>query len=232
MGAPAGNPRRRSRDTQGLENTFLGIRKRDRNRTGWRAVLDPGVWIRSLLVTAVFVVSLSALACAVGLARYTTGHDRHATYKLYWAEILLALNFDPRAPVAYRTSEGEETTLPRGELIFSGDALVARSHLVRTVKLSAELGAWYGLGAALMCLVLLGLQRAAHEGRPESPALPRRRPGLDTSTQAAKTPVRTPAERPPGPDAPPPLKPKLAGKGRRNEAAAPERRERDYGRWI
>ena len=112
MGAPAGNPRRRSRDTQGRENTSLGIRARDRYRTGWRAVLDPGTWLRSLLLAAVFVVSMSALACVVGLARDTTGHDWHATGKLFLAEILLALNFDPRAPVAYRTREGAEVTLP------------------------------------------------------------------------------------------------------------------------
>ena len=204
-------------------------RPRDRSRTGWRAVLDPGAWVCTLLVTAVFVVSTSALACAVGLVRDTTGHDWYASAKLFRAEILLGLNFDARTPVVYHTSKGEEVTLARGDLIFSGEALLARDHLLRTAKRSAELGAWCGLGGALLCLVLLGLQRAAHEDRPESSARPRERPGFMAPTQAAKAPVRTPAERPPGPDAPPPLKPGPAGKGRRNEAAAPER---DYERWI
>ena len=211
---------------------------RDGSRTGRRAVLDPGAWVRPLLVTAVFVVSISALACAVGLLRDTTAHDRHATHKLFLAEILLALNFDPHAPVMYRTRDGAETTLARGELIFSGEALLARDHLLRTAKRSAELGAWCGLGAALMCLVLPGLQGDERGGRPESPATPRERPGFMAPTQAAKAPVRTPAERPPGPDAPPPRKPRPAGKGSgkaapgSEDAAAPERRERGYGRWI
>ena len=203
----------------------------DKRRIGWRAVLNPGAWIRTLLVTAVFVVWISALACAVGLARDTTGHDWHATYKLYWAEILLGLYFDPRTQITYRTRDGAEVTLARGELAFSGEALLARDHLLRTAKRSAELGAWCGLGGALLCLILLGLQRDERGGRPESPA-PRERPGFMAPTQAAKAPVRIPADRPPGPDAPQPRKPKPAGKGRRKGAAAPERRERGYGRWI
>ena len=205
-------------------------RPRDGSRTGWRAVLDPDAWVRTLLLTAVFVVSISALACAVGLARYTTGHDRHATYKLYRAEILLALNFDPRAPVTYRTRKGEEVKLARGDLTFSGEALLARDHLLRTAKWSAELGAWCGLGGAMLCLVLLGLQRAAHEGRPESSARPRERPGFMAPAQAPKAPVRPQAERPP--DAQPPLKPKPSGKDSRAGSSAPARRERGYGRWI
>lgn len=222
----------------GPENASLKNRARDGSRTGWRAVLDPGAWLRSLLVTAVFVVSLSALACAVGLARDTTGHDWHATGKLSWTEILLALNFDPRAPVTYRTRKGEEVTLARGDLAFSGEALLARDHLLRTAKRSAELGAWCGLAAALMCLVLLALQGAERGGWPEPPAPRRERPGFMAPAQAAKAPVRTPADRPPGPDAPPPRKPRPADKGRgkaapgREDAAAPERRERDYERWI
>ena len=238
MRAPAGNPCRRSRNTQGRENTSLGIRKRDRDRTGWRAVLDTGAWVRSLLVTAVFVVSISALACAVGLARDTTGHDWHATYKLYWAEILLALYFNPRAQVTYRTRKGEEVTIARGDLTFSGEALLARDYLLRTAKRSAELGAWCGLGAALLCLILLGLQRDERGGRRESPAPSRERPGFMAPKQVAKTPVPIPANRPPGPDAPPPLKPRPADKGRgktapnRADSPATERRERDYERWI
>ncbi len=216
----------------------MKIRARNRSRTGWGVVLDPGVWFRSLLLTAVFVFAMASLACAVGLARYTTGHDWHATYKLYRAEILLALNFDPRAPVTYRTSKGAEVTLARGELIFSGDALLARDHLLRTAKRSAELGAWCGLGAAVMCLILLALQGVECGGRPESPAPPGERPGFMAPAQAAKAPVRPQAERPPGPDAPPSRKPKSAGKGRgkaapgSEDAAVPERRERGYGRWF
>ena len=216
----------------------MGILLRDGSRTGWRAVLDPGAWVRTLLVTAVFVVFLSVLACTVGLVRDTTGHDWHATGKLYRAEILLGLYFDPKAPVTYRTRKGEEVTITRGDLALSGEALLARDYLLRTAKRSAELGAWCGLGGAFFCLVLLALQRIEHGGRPESPASPRERPGFMAPAQAAKAPVRTEAQRPPGPDAPPPRKPRPAGKGRgktatdRADSPAPERRERGYERWI
>ena len=228
----------RSRDTQGRENASLKNRTGDRSRTGRRTVLDPGMWLRVLLVTAVFVVSISALACAVGLARDTTDHDWHATYKLYWAEILLGLYFDPRAPVTYRTRKGEEVTLARGDLTFSGEALLARDHLLRTAKRSAELGAWCGLGGALLCQILLALQGVERGSRPAPPAPPRERPGFMAPMQAAKAPVRTQAVRPQGPDATPPVKPEPAGKGHGNAAPnkadspTPERRERGYGRWI
>ena len=207
----------------------MGIRSRDRCRIGWRALLDPGAWLRFLLLTAVFVVSLSALACAVGLARGTTGHDWHASGKLFWAETLLALHFDPRTQVRYRTREGAEVTLPRGKLLFKGEALLARDRLLHTAKRSAELGAWCGLGAALMCLVLVRwLEDELGERRtPREP--PRTRPG-----SGSPTPVRTP----PGPDAPRHQNPRPAAMDRtdkapdRKNAPAPAPRERGYGRWI
>ena len=196
------------------------------------------MWLRSLLLTAVFVVSTSALACIVGFARDTTGHDWHATGKLFLAEILLALNFDPRAQVKYRTREGAEVTLARGELAFSGEALLARDHLLRTARRAAELGAWCGIGGALVCLVLVRRQEDERGERRTSPEPSRRRPGSGVSTPVATAPVRAPAVRPPGPDTPRPLNPQPAGSDRRDtapgreDAAAPARRERGYGRWI
>ena len=238
MGAPPENPPPPLRDTQDGENTSLGIRVRERSLTGWRAVLDPGTWLRSLLLTAVFVVSISALACVVGLARDTTGHDWHASGKLLWAEILLALNFDPRVQVKYRTRKGEEVTISRADLAFSGEALLARDHLLRTVKRAAEIGAWCGFGAALVCLVLVRRQEDERSERrtPREPL--RTKPGSGVSTPAAAAPVRAPADWPPGPDAPRRQKPRPAGTDRkeaapgREDAAAPARRERGYGRWI
>ena len=228
MGAPAGNPRIRSLNTQDPENTFLVIRSRDRSRTGWRAALNPGAWLRSLLLAAVFVVFLSSLACAVGLASDTTGHDWGATGKLFGAEILLALGFDPRALVRYRTREGKEVTIARGDLIFNGEALLARAHLLRTAKRAAWLGAWCGLGAALMCLMLIRwLENELGERRtPQEP--PRTRPDPGSPTPVAAAPVRTS----PGPDAPRPRKQQPAATDRGNDAPAPARRERDYERWI
>ena len=219
------SPPCRSHYTQGPENTFLGIRARERNRTGWRAVLDPDIWIRSLLLTAVFVVFLSVLACAVGLASYTTGHDWGATGKLFGAEILLTLGFDHKTPVKYRTREGKEVTIARGDLLFSGEVLLARAHLFRTAKRAAWIGAWCGLGAALMCLVLV--RWLEHElGEPH------RRPDPGSPTPAAAAPLRAPADRPPGPDAPRPGKPRPASEDRGNDAPAPAPRKRDYERWI
>ena len=138
----------------------------------------------------------------------------------------LALHFDPKTPVRYRTREGKELTLTRGDLWFSGEALLARDHLFRTAKRAAWLGAWCGLGAALICLVLLRLLK--HElGERRTPREPRRtRPGSVSPTPVATAPVRTP----PGPDAPRPGKPRPATTDRRNDAPAP--RKRDYERWI
>ena len=206
----------------------MGIRTRDRNRTGWRIFLDPGMWFRSLLLTAVFVVSLSALACVVGLVRDTTGHDWHASGKLFWAETLLALHFDPRAPVRYRTRKGAEVTLPRGELLFNGEALLARDRLLHTAKGAAGLGAWCGFGGALLCLALVWCYEAERGDR-RTPQEPRRRsPGSASPTPEAMAPVRTPT----GPDAPRPRKQQPAGANRREEAPAPAPRKREYGRWI
>ena len=212
----------------------MGIRARDRSRTGWRAVLDPGAWLRSLLLTAVFVVFLSALACAVGLARGTTGHDWHATGKLFLAETLLTLNFDPRTQVRYRTRKGKEVTLPRGELLFNGEALLARDRLLHTAKRAAGLGAWCGIGGALICLALVWCYEA-ERGERRTPQEPRRtRPGSDSPTPAVTAPVRAPA----GPDAQRRVEPRVAATDRtdkapdRKNAPAPERRERGYGRWI
>ena len=227
-GAPAGNPRRRSRFTHGRENASLGIRSRERNRTGRRTLLDPGAWLRSLLLTAVFVVFLSALACAVGLARDTTGHDWYAAGKLTWVEILLTLGFDPKAPVRYRTREGKELALTRGDLWFSGEALSARDQLFRTAKRAAWLGTWCGLGAALLCLMLVRpLEDELGERRsPREP--PRRKPSSGAPTPVATAPVSAP----PRPDVPQPGKPRPAGTDRENDEPAPVRRARDYERWI
>ena len=216
----------------------MGIRARERNRTGRRAVLDPGAWLRALLLTAVFAVFLSVLACVVGLASYTTAHDWGATCKLFRAETLLALGFDARTPVRYRTREGKEVTLARGDLLFNGEALLARAHLFRTAKRAAWLGAWCGIGAALMCLMLVRrLEDELGERRtPQEP--PRTRPSPGSPTPVAAAPVRAPAERPPGPDASQPRKQEPAATDRRDTAPgredtpAPARRERDYERWI
>ena len=69
--------------------------------------------------------------------------------------------------------KGAEVTLARGDLVFSGEALLARDHLLRTAKQAAELGAWCGLGGALICLVLVRRQEDERSER-RTPREPRR----------------------------------------------------------
>lgn len=104
---------------------------------GWMAILDPGTWFRALLAAAL----MSALACAVTLARDTRKHDWYATGKLTLTELLTGLGFDDRTPVEYRTSAGALLTLTRDGLMYNGDALLARDHLLRIAAKAAGLGA-------------------------------------------------------------------------------------------
>ena len=91
----------------------------------------------------------------VALARETTGHDWYATGKLSLTELLTGLGFDDRAPVEYRTRDGEVMTLTRDGFKHNGDALLARDHVLRTGANAAELGAWCGFGGAMLFLALL-----------------------------------------------------------------------------
>ena len=108
---------------------------------------------------AIGVLAMSALACAVGLVRDTTGHDWYATVKLTLTELLIGIGRDAGAQVEYRTSGGEVLMLTRRQLWSSGDALVARGNLRYTARQSAELGAWCGVGVALLHLVPIRRRR-------------------------------------------------------------------------
>ena len=110
-------------------------------------------------------------------------------------------------------------TITRGDLLFNGEVLLARAHLFRTAKRAAWLGAWCGLGAALMCLMLIRwLENELGE--------PHRSPDSGAPTPAAAAPVRAPVERPPGPHAPRPRKQQPADADRRDTPQAGKTRLR------
>ena len=218
------------------------------NRNGWMVILDPGTWVRALLAAAFMWV----LAFAVTLARDTTEHDRYAAGKLTLTELVTVLGFDDRAPVEYRMRDGAVVTLTREGLMYNGDAVLARNHLLRTAAKAAGLGAWCGLGGALIGLVLClrpederQHRRAAsgpeHWQRPEARA--RFAPPVAPSAGSALVPAPenrpsvSRASRPPGKDgkARDAGKPPAVADNRRPDAAAqPARagRKPHYGRWI
>ena len=217
-------------------------------------ILDPGRWIRALLAAAL----MWALALAVALARDTTEHDWHAAGKLTLTELLTGLGFDDRTPVEYRTRDGAVVTLTRDGLMYNGEALLARDHLLRTAGKAAGLGAWYGLGGALLGLALFrrpederqyrraasGPEHLSGPGararfvppgaRPESAMAP---PSAGSALVPApeNRPSVSRASRPPRHD----HEARGAGKspagadGRQPDAAAPPPpARRTYGRWI
>lgn len=218
-------------------------------RNGWMAILDPGRWVRALLAAAL----MWALAFAVALERDTTRHDWYAAGKLTLTELLTGLGFDDRAPVEYRTRDSAVVTLTRDGLMYNGDALLARDHLLRTAAKAAGLGAWCGLGGALLCLALFrrpedegGFRPAAtgpeHPRRPEARARfapPVAPPSAGSALVPApeNRPSASRASRPPGKDsnARGAGKPPAAADSRQPDAAAPPppaRREPRYERWI
>ena len=213
------------------------------------AILDPGRWIRALLAAAL----MWAVACVVSLARDTTEHDWYATAKLTLTELLTGLGFDDRAPMEYRTGDGAVVTFTRDGFMYNGEALLARDRLLRTAGKATGLGAWCGLGGALLCLALFRRLEGERQHRraastPEHFPGPEARarfapPAMPPSVGSALVP--TPENRPsasrasrvPGKDS----KARGAGKppagadSRQPNAAAPPpsaRRKRQYGRWI
>ena len=218
-------------------------------RNGWMSILDRGAWVRALLAAGL----MWALACAFALAWDTTGHDWHATGKLTLTELLTGLGFDDRAPVEYRRRAGSVVMLTRDGLMYNGDALLARDHLLRTAAKAARFGAWFGLGGALLFLALFRRPRDERHCR-RAASGPERLPGPEARARFAP-PAAPPsagsalvpapenrssvsrATRPPGKDS----QARGAGKAPAGadslqpDAAAPPpraRREREYGRWI
>ena len=74
---------------------------------GWRTVFEPGLWRQGLVAGTAGAVSMAILACAVALARDTTGHDWYAAAKITVADLTIGVGFDEDAPVEYRNANGE-----------------------------------------------------------------------------------------------------------------------------
>ena len=171
-----------------------------------------------LLVAAAWVIFLSALACAVALARDTTGHDWYATGKLTFTELMVAIGFNDSALTEYRDWRGEVEPLTRADMLANGDAMVARGHVLRTARKAAELGACCGMGGALLWLGPLG-QR--YRRRTQIPA--HEPPGLPAEVRVQGFADPEPAGR------------RDSGKGAGKTAERPrrqKRRKRNYERWI
>ena len=252
-GRPVRPFRQRKRDAApavGERRGTLRNRASHGRSAGWMAIFDPGAWLRALLAAAL----MWALACTVTLTSDTTGHDWYAAGKLTLTEILTGLGFDDRATVEYRTSDGSVVTLTRDGLMYNGNALVARDYLLRTAAKAAELGAWFGLGGALLCLALFRrpederqYRRAASgpEHLPGPEARTRFAPPAVALSSASSPQVRARENRPSASrDSRPPGKDRrshdadklsVGAESRQPDAPAPPppaRRERQYGRWI
>ena len=208
------------------------------------AGFDPEKWVRALLAGAL----MWAVACAVALARDTTGHDWYATGKLTLTELLTGLGFDDRAPVEYRTRAGAVVTLTRDGFMYNGDALLARDHLLRIAGKAAEFGAWCGFGGALLCLALFRRPKAERQYR-RAASGPEHLPGPEArarfaagarTAHAAPPPsggsslVSAAENRPSAPRAsrPPEKDSKARSVGKPPAAAPPPPARRTYGRWI
>ena len=104
----------------------MGNRRRHGPRTGWRTLFDPELWQQALVAGTAGVVSMAILACAVALARDTTGHDWYAAARLTATEVLIGVGFDGNAPTEYRTADGAVETVSRYDLTVKLEARWAR----------------------------------------------------------------------------------------------------------
>ena len=165
------------------------------HRDRWRAVSDPEFWRHAVIATTVVAVSMAILACAVALARDTTGHDWYAAYKITVAEIMIGAGFDEDGTVEYRYADGTVEAVSRSHLRFDFDARWARDRILEATSLGAALGGLSGFGGALLCLVLVW--RSMHEpraGRREYEPAPSRSPAAqDRLAQPAERPMSVPA---------------------------------------
>ncbi len=179
------------------------------------AIPDSRFWRQALISGTAGAISMAMLACAVVLARDTTGQEWYAASRLTVAELLIAVGFDGNAPVGYRNADGAVETVSRYALTFDLKARWAREDILAAAWDGAMLGALSGLGGALLCLVLVWRSSGERRNwRPAGePASPARRP----EAQHGLAPVKDEAEDD---------QDNLSATTRRDQ------RKRDYGRWI
>ncbi len=142
-----------------------GSRTHRRSRTGWRSVIDPGLWRQGFVAGTLGAVSMALLACAAALARDTSGHDWYAAYRITVADILIGVGFDGDTPVEYRNADGAVESLSRFGLTHGFEARWARKDILEAAWKGAMLGALSGFGGALLCLVLAWPSMCERRGR-------------------------------------------------------------------
>jgi len=184
----------------------LGNRAHQGQRSGWRAVFDPGLWRQGLVAAMAGAVSMALLACAVALVRDTTGHNWYAAYKVTVADLTIGAGFDEDAPVEYRNADGEVETVSRFRLSHGFEARWARKDILEAAWNGATLGALSGFGGALLCLALVWRSMEDRRGRrpADEPAPGRRGEALDRLASPPASPAPVPARARNG-SAPPPL---------------------------
>ena len=235
----------------------IGNLREHGHRAGWRFAFDPELWRQAIVAGTAGAVSMAILACAVALARDTTGHDWYAAARLTIADLLIAAGFDEDAPVEYRRADGAVETVSRYGLTVTLEARWAREDILAAAWDGATLGALAGFGGALLCLVLvrrsrddLRTRRPAYESAPvqqaderAGTALPQERPESAPTAvarvSATAAPGRVTTDRQTASEPPCPSKTKPAvtrrsepDTGEEGTAVRRRGRKRDYGRWI
>ena len=101
------------------ENAALRNRAHHGPGAGWRSVFDRELWRQGLVMGTLGAVSMAVFACAVALARDTTGHYWYATAKLFVAELMIGAGLDENEPVEFRNEDGVVETVTRSGLTYA-----------------------------------------------------------------------------------------------------------------
>ena len=90
---------------------------------------------------------MAILACAIVLARETTGHDWYAAAKLTVVDMMIGVGFDEDAPVEFRNADGVVEMVSRYGLTVTFEARWAREDILEAAWEGATLGGSAGSAA-------------------------------------------------------------------------------------